>query len=84
MKRLQLGDTSATRAPSGTRIRSSASAIPRARAAISRYVIRPSEPGVPGSSTTARRSGYTVSARSRKSPTVSGTFICLPSYRWST
>jgi hypothetical protein len=39
---------------------------------------------VPGSSTTAKRSGYTVSARSRKSPTVSGTFICLPSYRWST
>src|SRR4051794_31500291 len=37
--------------------------------------MRPSEPGVPGSSTSASRSGYTVTARSRKSPTVSGTFM---------
>ena len=57
MNRLQFGDTIATRAPDGTPIRSSASAIPRALAAISRYVIRPSEPGVPGSSTTAGLSG---------------------------
>src|SRR4051812_22679123 len=37
--------------------------------------MRPNEPGVPGSSTTASRSGKTVTARSRKSATVSGTFI---------
>jgi hypothetical protein len=74
--RAAFGDTMATRSFSPTPRSSRAAARLLAFAANSEYVNRPSPPpGGFGSSTTASRAPYTSSARSRKSPSVSGTIM---------